>query len=74
MIKYKMQELREVMERLEHITEEIIQTKKRVMKLEVGDKEKREGAWEDLMAASEEISNRWRGYSAVEEVKSQRDK
>jgi hypothetical protein len=74
MIKYKMQDLREVMERLEHITEEIIQTKKRVMKLEVGDKEKREGAWGDLMAASEEISNRWRGYSAVEEVKSQREK
>jgi len=31
-------------------------------------------AWDDLMSASEEISNLWTDISAVEEIRSQREK
>ena len=33
-----------------------------------------EAAWEDFLALSEEISSRWTGPGAVEEIRSQREK
>jgi hypothetical protein len=38
------------------------------------DKVKSSGAWRDLLKASEEVSNLWSGYSALEEIQAQREK
>lgn len=64
----------EVKNRLEHITEDLSSIKKALITIEVGDAEKNEGAWRDIVAASREISKRWKGPSAVEEIRAQREK
>ncbi|RCV63183.1 hypothetical protein C5S53_15155 [Methanophagales archaeon] len=56
------------------MTQELTQIKKIAIGLEESDKEKTEGAWDDLMAASKEISQEWEGISAVEEIRTQREK
>jgi len=56
------------------MTQELIQIKKIAIGLEESDKEKTERAWDDLMAASKEISREWKGVSAVEEIRNQREK
>ena len=61
-------------EHLDRMTNELIQIKKIAIGLEEGDKQKTERAWDDLMAASKEISKEWKGVSAVEEVINQREK
>jgi len=48
--------------------------KKIAIGLEESDKEKTERAWDDLMAASKEISREWKGVSAVEEIRAQKEK
>ena len=52
---------------LDRMTQELTQIKKIAIGLEEWDKEKTERAWDDLMAASKEIS-------AVEEIRNQREK
>ena len=69
-----MSNLEIVKERLDRITEELTQIKKDLIRLEVIDNEKIEKAWNDLMIASDEISSKWQGPSAVEEVRLQREK
>ncbi len=61
-------------EHLDRMTQELEQIKKIVIRLEERDKEKTEEAWVDLMKASKEISRRWEGVSAVNEIKNQREK
>jgi len=61
-------------EHLDRMTQELIQIKKIAIGLEESDKEKTERAWDDLMAASKEISREWKGVSAVEEIRNQREK
>lgn len=61
-------------EHLDRMTQELEQIKKIVIGLEERDKEKTEEAWVDLMKASKEISRRWEGVSAVNEIKNQREK
>jgi len=56
------------------MTQELTQIKKIAIGLEESDKEKAERAWDDLMAASKEISQEWKGVSVVEEIRTQREK
>ena len=61
-------------EHLDRMTQELTQLKKIAIGLEESDKEKTERAWADLMVASKEISREWKGGSAVEEIRTQREK
>ena len=56
------------------MTQELTQIKKIAIGLEESDKEKTDRAWDDLMAASKEISQEWKGVSVVEEIRTQREK
>jgi hypothetical protein len=69
-----MQSLEDLKEHVDHLTNEVAQVKKMVLEMELKDRAKVEEAWKDLMLASEEISKRWRGQSAVEEIRQQREK
>ena len=64
-----MQSLEDLKEHVDHLTNEVAQVKKMVLEMELKDRAKVEEAWKDLMLASEEISKRWRGQSAVEEIR-----
>jgi len=71
----KMQEeLGEIKGHLDRVTQELIQIKKLIIRLEVKDKQKTERAWDDLMSVSKEISRAWKGGTAVEEIRDQREK
>lgn len=54
--------------------QELVQIKRLVIDLGHRDEQKAENAWNELMAASKQISKEWRGPSAVEEIRSQREK
>lgn len=69
-----MQDIQEIEEHLEHISEELSQIKKITLDLKTIDKLKAERAWDDLMEASIEISREWKGLTALEEIRSQREK
>jgi len=69
-----MQNLQEIESHLERITEELTQIRKITVGLKTTDKVKAERAWKDLMDASRQISREWKGLSAVEEIRSQREK
>lgn len=69
-----MQNLQEIKEHLEHITEELSQIKKITIELITVDKIRAERAWNDLMEASKQISKEWKGPTALEEIQSQREK
>jgi len=69
-----MQDLQEIEELLEHITEELSQIRKITIGLKTVDKVKAERAWDDLMETSKQISREWKGPTALEEIQSQREK
>jgi hypothetical protein len=69
-----MQNLKEIEEHLEHISEELSQIKKITIELITVDKIKAERAWNDLMEVSKQISKEWKGPTALEEIQSQREK
>ena len=69
-----MQEFGEIKKHLDRVTHELIWIKKLIIGLEVKDKRKTERAWDDLMSVSKEISRAWKGETAVEEIKDQREK
>ncbi|ACK41884.1 MULTISPECIES: hypothetical protein [Dictyoglomus] len=60
--------------RIERIYREITELKKILILEGVIDKEKSEVAWRNLLILSKEISARWEGFSAVEEIRNQREK
>ena len=60
--------------KLDHITHEISEIKKIIVETKLVDRQRTENAWNDLMSASEEVSKLWKGKSAVEEIKDQREK
>jgi hypothetical protein len=70
----KMQEFGEIKKHLDRVTHELIRIKKLIIGLEVKDKRKTERAWDDLMSVSKEISLTWKGETAVEEIRDQREK
>lgn len=53
------EELVETKGHLNHVTHELNQIKKLIIRLEVKDKQKTERAWDDLMSISKEISRAW---------------
>jgi len=59
---------------LDIMMQELVQIKRLVIDLRHRDEQKAENAWNELMAASKQISKEWKGPSAVEEIKSQREK
>jgi len=69
-----MSDIQTLREHLDRMTQELNQIKKIVIGLEDRDKEKAERAWNDLMIASKEISRRWKGFSAINEIRNQREK
>lgn len=69
-----MQNLKEIEEHLEHISEELSQIRKITIELRTVDKLKAERAWNDLMEVSKQISKEWKGLTALEEIQSQREK
>jgi hypothetical protein len=69
-----MQDLDLLKEHLDRITQELTEVKKIAIRLKAVDREKTERAWKDLVLASQEISQKWEGASAVEEIGLQREK
>ena len=59
---------------LDLMMQELVQIKRLVIGLGHRDEQKAENAWNELMAASKQISKEWKGPSAVEEIRSQREK
>jgi len=59
---------------LDIMMQELVQIKRVIIGLGHRDEQKTEKAWDELMAASKQISKEWRGPSAVKEIKSQREK
>ena len=70
----KIQEFGEIKGHLDHVTQELIQIKKLIIRVDAMDKQKTERAWDDLMSISKEISLAWKGETAVEEIRDQREK
>lgn len=64
----------EIEVKLENLTEEITELKKMLITLNIRNKSKSEKAWKRLMQSSKEISKKWRGKNAVEEIREQREK
>ena len=64
----------DIKNRIERISKEITELRKRLILEGVIDKEKSEVAWRNLLILSKEISARWEGFSAVEEIRNQREK
>lgn len=60
--------------KLENLTKEITELKKMLITLNIRNKRKTEKAWKRLMQSSKEISKRWQGKNAVEEIREQREK
>jgi len=69
-----MESYQEMDELLAHITDELNQIKKMSIGHITLDRIKSEGAWKDLMNVSRQISEEWKGHSALEEIQSQREK
>jgi hypothetical protein len=70
----KIQEFGEIKGHLDHETQELIQIKMLIIRVDAKDKQKTERAWDDLMSVSKEISRAWKGGTAVEEIRAQREK
>ncbi len=62
----------ELRTRIDHLTEELATTRRRLARLERGEERVSGSAWENLTAAAHEVSRRWRGPGAVAEIAAQR--
>lgn len=69
-----MQKFENLMERLDHITQDVAEIKKSLLVIRVRDVKKSEAAWKGLLAAADVVSKKWKGPSAVEEIREQRSK
>lgn len=68
-----MEDMEALKKRLDHLSNEISEIRKLIQGMESGRQES-DRAWEDLMRASEEISELWTDGSVVEEIREQREK
>ncbi|HGJ64575.1 TPA: hypothetical protein ENS27_04210 [bacterium] len=64
----------ETEEYLENIESALVQLKKKVIYEKKRDPIKNQKAWDNLMSLSEEITKKWKGDSAVDEIRLQRSK
>lgn len=58
---------------LDYMSHEIVEIKKLIIGLE-SNKQKSNKAWDDLMGAADQISEKWTEISAVDEIRLQREK
>ena len=72
--KLKAMDMKHIQEHLDSIEQEVVQLRKVAIYNKVVDNDKTQKAWTELIALSGEISERWKGPAAVEEVRSQREK
>ncbi|MBM4402542.1 MAG: hypothetical protein FJ044_04840 [Candidatus Cloacimonetes bacterium] len=63
-----------IKEHLDRISRELKQLKKLLMNERAINKEKAEAKWKNLLNTSKQISREWKGPSAVEEIREQREK
>jgi len=61
-----------ILEKIDRLIKEMEDIRRGLLKVQ--DAEEREKAWDNLMRLSEEVSAKWQGPSAVDEIKAQRDK
>lgn len=59
---------------LEHIVQELREIKKAIISSTIEKRDKTNKAWKDLMEVRSRITKMWRGASAVEEIRQQREK
>ena len=65
--------MEDVKSRLDEITQEIMEIKKSLIGKPL-DKQKTKQAWLDMQKAGKEISRKWKGANAAEEIRHQRSK
>lgn len=70
----RMEDIKAIKAHLDHMSQEINELKKILMKVDIRDREVRERAWKDMLEASKEVTELWRGESAEEEIRAQREK
>lgn len=63
-----------IKEHLDRISKELSQIKKLLINQWTIDQKKMNVHWEDFLDTSKEISKKWKGPSAVEEIRQQREK
>lgn len=59
---------------LEHIVEDVREIKKKIITLSLEKTAKVNKAWKNLISLGDKITELWRGPSAVEEIRLQREK
>jgi len=59
---------------LEHIVGEVREIKKTIISLSVEKTAKVNKTWKDLISVSDRVTKLWKGPSAVEEIRQQREK
>ncbi len=69
-----MADTKSIKERLDSIEQEVIQLRKITIYGRSIDRSKNQETWNRLMALCDDISKQWKGESAVEEIRSQREK
>ncbi len=69
-----MQNIEQLKEKINHIEEDLISVKNAIITLGTKDNKKTIDAWKDWLSTSKEISKKWKGPSAVQEIKEQREK
>lgn len=69
-----MESLEILKEKINHIEEDLVTVKRTIIKLDLKDRKKTDSAWSNLLSVSKEISKKWKGLSAVEEIRKQREK
>jgi hypothetical protein len=71
---WKVEDMKYIKEHLDSIEREVVQLRKMTIYRRTVDVDKNQKTWNELMALSDEISEQWEGPSAVDEIKSQREK
>lgn len=65
---------KDLRERLDRLTHEVVQLKSILVYQAQPYNKKSTAAWRDLMKASEEVSDLWSGPSSLEEIRAQRER
>jgi len=63
-----------LVKKIDYISEQVGQIKKDLIELRPRYKERIEETWNNLMELSDEISEKWQGIGAVQEIQAQRNK
>ncbi len=64
----------QMMDRLDRITHEIAEIKAALIHQVRPETDETEAAWNDLMEVSKDVSRLWKGPSALEEIRAQRER